>query len=185
MEDMFSTLVGLIPIAAIIAIRIFASRKRNEQSRAAPQPVDFFEDRDEEQSFRPHWETDDTFRSDSSPFPKPVSKVRKQTDNTAFLQTLDDAKTKFMEQIRTYEERLELSPEKEAGSSRLSSSRAAPKYSPPAPKYSSPAPSKDAPRAQDETKTQGSNFEKKLEPYTPLQQAVIMAEILGPPKGFA
>jgi hypothetical protein len=189
MEDLFGTLVGLIPIAAIIAIRLFASMKKGQQSRQSQSaPREFFEDDAEEKSFRPHWETDKESRA--SPFPAAapriparqagLSKPREGLDrNRAAAQRFNDAASaKFQKTTRAYEER--------AARSGVAAvpNQAVRRSGGPASGASVPKQADSNVKPGTQRLGQSSSFPENLACYTPLQQAVIMAEILGPPKGF-
>jgi hypothetical protein len=183
MEDLFGTLVGLIPIAAIIAIRLFASMKKG-QSQPASRRAEIFEEHDEEKSFRPHWELDDDDRP-ARPRPAPAvsSKFWERPDRNrgAIPARQSASRTKFQETIRAYEKKA--SAERAAFSGAVLSGAVPPSaaQAAPVPEHS---PSGAAPRALNEARAQSSIFPENLACYTPLQRAVIMAEILGPPRGL-
>jgi alpha-ketoglutarate-dependent taurine dioxygenase len=173
MEESFSTIIGLLPIAAIIAIRLFASMKKGQQSRPVPRREEVFEENDEEESFRPHWEVDVASRAQPRPGQAGYSSRDRPDRNRGAAPALKAAaRTKFQETIRAYE--------KKAKEERAALSGTAPR----AAQQAAPVPKASAPPRPNETKAKGSAFAENLACYTPLQRAVIMAEILGPPKGF-
>jgi hypothetical protein len=173
MEDLFSTLLGLIPISLIIAIRLFAAMKKDRKAAPAPRRVEPLTKSAEEKSFRPHWEDSKEF---SSPFPK-VPQVRKEADKRRFQAARPNrGGAKPQKPNKAYGARA-------AVPAAAPSALFAPREKPDLGSLAQERPASNAAPGTQSKETQ-SGFPGNLARYTPLQRAVIMAEILGPPKGF-
>jgi type IV secretory pathway VirB10-like protein len=200
MKEFFGTLIGLIPIAAIIGIQLFAAmRKRRSQQDHPPRQAEVLpeKDEDDEDSFTPHWEkltgsaahptqfpaASPAKFSAESPFPRPVITIRSGEHDQ---QTREPARqTAYRPADR-----------KEAAHtvSKTPAAKAAYSFYDDTPALGTLAAS-EARRDQQnfprngepdnrerapETAGADGDFFKNLEQYTPLQRAVILAEIFGP-----
>jgi hypothetical protein len=159
MEELFGTLGGLIPIALIIALRLFSAMKKQQRASTPPpeRKLIFPEEPEEtKKSFRPHWEeAKPPFHSSASPFP-----IRPELPREQKRKPDRERKPEAKPQKKLRETIKSAFPEAPA-SGLLKSTDA------PVEKAPLPTPS----------------FFTTLERYTPLRRAIVMAEIIGPPKG--
>jgi hypothetical protein len=174
MEELFNTLIGFLPIAAIIAIRIFAGMQKNQRRSASPPRPEIFEEKEEkeEESFRPHWEES---ASSASPFPRkvPVPKPWERTwipEPDAGERSAAGERPVFPGEVPGP---AKAPPPAETYASQMGAWNSAPEFSA---GKKSPADAKAA-------RTAARPFSWNLESYPPLQRAIILAEILGPPRG--
>ncbi|QQO10447.1 hypothetical protein [Breznakiella homolactica] len=182
MEGLFDTIITFIPIAIIIAVRIAASKKKqNDEKKEKKESTfaKFMADKmkpPESPPARGHWEEDTDDDDDFSPFalsngtgtysktvfsgtgkePVPVRASPVKNDWESISEPLSESMPEFVRASVSAEARLAV-PAK-------------------------PVPEADV-SPQQERSRKGASLPEKLESLTPMQRAVVMAEVLGPPKG--
>ncbi len=197
-DDLFSTILYLVPVAAILFFRVFAGAKKTRAAKdgkarelaarrelarrvradleaaGGPVPLSRISGREpESQEWEPHWVTEEDYPGPSAPRPvPPIPAVPNEEGPEAHerLAFLDSEGRPPAGKVAPAPGgvgvgRFDEYPVSGSGPSLLS-----------------PADLSDA-RAAEDARTAAGPFPGALESLPPLKRAVVMAEILGPPRG--